>query len=99
MTQPFSRDYQARWADMDFNQHMSNSEYLAYAEQTRMLFLDSQGWSMQRPFGSGIPANCHGADRYEALLCVSWAQCGSEHGGRGAARRPAPCEAQIASIS
>ena len=43
MTDVFSRDYHAQWGDMDFNQHMANSAFLDYASNTRMLFLESQG--------------------------------------------------------
>ena len=42
----FVQDYRARWADMDFNQHMRNAAYLGWSEETRMRFLDTHGWSM-----------------------------------------------------
>ena len=31
---------------MDFNQHMRNAAYLGVAEETRLRFLESGGWSM-----------------------------------------------------
>jgi acyl-CoA thioester hydrolase len=46
MPEAFVQDYRARWADMDFNQHMRNAAYLAWSEETRMRFLDAHGWSM-----------------------------------------------------
>jgi acyl-CoA thioester hydrolase len=42
----FSESYRARWADMDFNQHMRNAAFLGCAEETRMRFLDSRGFGM-----------------------------------------------------
>ena len=45
MTDVFSCEYQSQWADMDFNQHMANAAYLDYAANTRMLFLDSVGFT------------------------------------------------------
>jgi acyl-CoA thioester hydrolase len=46
MTEPFVQEYRARWADMDFNQHMRNAAYLGVAEETRLRYLAGQGWSM-----------------------------------------------------
>jgi len=46
MTEPFVQEYRARWADMDFNQHMRNAAYLGVAEETRFRYLAGQGWSM-----------------------------------------------------
>jgi acyl-CoA thioester hydrolase len=48
MGDTFSRDFRARWSDMDFNQHMSNAAFLGCAEQTRTEYLDSRGWTMAR---------------------------------------------------
>jgi len=45
MRQIFSHEYRAQWRDMDFNQHMANAAYLDYAANTRMLFLDSVGFT------------------------------------------------------
>ena len=36
----------ARWADMDFNQHMRNAAYLGASEDCRMRFLADRGFSM-----------------------------------------------------
>jgi acyl-CoA thioester hydrolase len=36
----------ARWADMDFNQHMRNAAYLGAAEDCRMRFLADRGFTM-----------------------------------------------------
>lgn len=33
---------------MDFNQHMKNAAFLGCAEETRMRYLESRGWTMQR---------------------------------------------------
>jgi acyl-CoA thioester hydrolase len=46
MTEPFVQEYRARWADMDFNQHMRNAAYLGVAEETRFRYLAGQGWRM-----------------------------------------------------
>jgi acyl-CoA thioester hydrolase len=48
MTTPFVEHYRARWADMDFNQHMRNAAFLGCAEETRMRWLDARGWPMTR---------------------------------------------------
>lgn len=48
MTPSFVESYRARWSDMDFNQHMRNAAFLGCAEETRMRFLDANGWSMAR---------------------------------------------------
>jgi len=47
MAESYVQEYRARWTDMDFNQHMRNAAYLGVAEETRMRFLESQGWSME----------------------------------------------------
>lgn len=47
MTEPFIAQFRARWADMDFNQHMRNAAFLGVAEETRMLFLERGGWTMK----------------------------------------------------
>lgn len=46
MNDPFVEEYRARWVDMDFNQHMRNAAFLGCAEETRMRFLDANGWTM-----------------------------------------------------
>ena len=46
MGEPYVQEYRARWADMDFNQHMRNAAYLGVAEETRLRFLESGGWPM-----------------------------------------------------
>lgn len=43
----FSHAFRARWVDMDFNQHMKNAAFLGCSEDTRMLFMESRGWTMQ----------------------------------------------------
>ncbi len=48
MTTPFVCEFRARWADMDFNQHMRNAAFLGCAEETRMRYLDANGWSMEQ---------------------------------------------------
>jgi acyl-CoA thioester hydrolase len=45
--EPFVQEYRARWADMDFNQHMRNAAYLGCGEETRMRFLDAHGFTME----------------------------------------------------
>jgi acyl-CoA thioester hydrolase len=42
----FAIDFRARWADMDFNQHMRNAAFLGVSEDTRMQFLDQHGFGM-----------------------------------------------------
>ncbi|HET9037318.1 MAG TPA: thioesterase family protein [Myxococcaceae bacterium] len=46
MAEPYVQEYRARWADMDFNQHMRNAAYLGVAEETRLRFLEDGGFSM-----------------------------------------------------
>jgi acyl-CoA thioester hydrolase len=46
--------FRARWADMDFNQHMRNAAYLGCAEDTRMRWLDRSGFPMTRFRALGI---------------------------------------------
>jgi len=46
MGEPYVQEYRARWADMDFNQHMRNAAYLGVAEETRLRFLEDGGWTM-----------------------------------------------------
>src|SRR5690242_3571568 len=46
MPQPYVEQYEARWADMDFNQHMCNAAFLGCAEETRMRYLASSGFPM-----------------------------------------------------
>ena len=45
----------ARWADMDFNQHMRNAAYLGASEDCRMSFLAKNGFTLdefrKRAFG------------------------------------------------
>ena len=47
MSEPFVQHYRARWSDMDFNQHMRNAAYLGCSEETRMRYLDANGWTMK----------------------------------------------------
>ena len=46
MGEPYVLEYRARWADMDFNQHMRNAAYLGVAEETRLRFLEDGGFPM-----------------------------------------------------
>ena len=46
MGEPYVQEYRARWADMDFNQHMRNAAYLGVAEETRLRFLEDAGFPM-----------------------------------------------------
>lgn len=48
MSQPFVQEFRVRWPDVDFNQHMRNAAYLGCAEDTRMRYLDANGWTMER---------------------------------------------------
>lgn len=45
-TGAFRQEYFARWSDMDFNQHMRNAAFLGYAEDTRLRYLEANGWTM-----------------------------------------------------
>ena len=42
----FVEHFFARWADMDFNQHMRNAAFLGCSEDTRMRFLAANGFPM-----------------------------------------------------
>ena len=44
MTTPFSRQFVARWADMDFNAHMANTAYLNFAADLRFTFFQEHGF-------------------------------------------------------
>src|SRR5688572_12543868 len=44
---PFTRTLLVRWADMDFNAHMSNTAYLDMSADTRMLFFQENGFTMR----------------------------------------------------
>ena len=50
MGEHYVEEYRARWADMDFNQHMRNAAYLGVAEETRLRFLETGGWTMAEFF-------------------------------------------------
>ena len=45
MPDTFVESYRARWVDMDFNQHMRNAAFLGCAEETRLRFMESRGFS------------------------------------------------------
>jgi acyl-CoA thioester hydrolase len=47
MNESFVAEFRARWADMDFNQHMGNAAYLACSEETRIGYLARNGWTME----------------------------------------------------
>lgn len=47
MAEPFTQEFRARWADMDWNQHMRNAAFLGCSEETRMRYLDSRGFTME----------------------------------------------------
>ncbi|HUM13081.1 MAG TPA: thioesterase family protein [Myxococcaceae bacterium] len=47
MGETYVEEYRARWADMDFNQHMRNAAYLGVAEETRLRYLEAHGWPMR----------------------------------------------------
>ena len=47
MTAPFEKAFLVRWGDMDFNAHLRNTAYLDLSADTRMLFFESQGFSMR----------------------------------------------------
>ena len=44
MTTPFSRQFVARWADMDFNAHMANTAYQNFAADLRFTFFQEHGF-------------------------------------------------------
>ena len=44
MTSAFSRQFIARWADMDFNAHMANTAYLNFAADLRFTFFQEHGF-------------------------------------------------------
>jgi len=44
MAAPFSISLHARWQDMDFNQHMSNTAFLGVSGDCRMRFLAERGF-------------------------------------------------------
>ena len=48
MNEPFRREYQVRWADLDPNGHLRHSAYMDYAAQTRVSFLHDGGFTRER---------------------------------------------------
>ncbi len=47
MNEPFVEEFRARWADIDFNQHMRNAAYLGCSEECRVRFLEKAGWPVE----------------------------------------------------
>lgn len=47
MPEVYKQDFRARWGDMDFNAHMSNTAYLDMAGDVRMLFFEDHGFSVR----------------------------------------------------
>lgn len=45
MTAAFSRQFTARWADMDFNAHMANTAYLNFAADLRFTYFQEHGFA------------------------------------------------------
>ncbi len=43
----YKQRFKARWGDMDYNAHMSNTAYLDVAGDVRMLFFEENGFSMR----------------------------------------------------
>lgn len=50
----FSRNYEARWADIDPNRHMRHSAYNDYAAQTRVAIFSESGFTMDTISKLGI---------------------------------------------
>ncbi len=48
MNEPWRREFQVRWADMDPNGHLRHSAYMDYAAQARVGFLNDCGFSLER---------------------------------------------------
>ena len=48
MSEIFKREFKARWGDMDFNGHMSNTAYLDLAGDVRMMYFEENGFPMKR---------------------------------------------------
>lgn len=44
MTEPYSKSFAVRWADLDPNRHMRNTAYLEYATEVRFSFLADSGF-------------------------------------------------------
>lgn len=50
----FAANFQVAWNDLDANRHMANYQYLAYAAQTRFLFLAQHGFGPDEFAAHGI---------------------------------------------
>lgn len=48
MSEVFTRSFQARWGDMDFNGHMRNTAYLDVSGDVRMMYFEANGFPMRR---------------------------------------------------
>ena len=46
--EPFFIEESARWADMDYNQHMRNAAFLGVSEQCRVGYMAHKGLAMER---------------------------------------------------
>lgn len=47
MSKIFKQHFTVRWGDIDFNAHMANTAYLNVASDTRMIYFEEQGFSVQ----------------------------------------------------
>ncbi len=48
MTEFYTREFNVRWGDMDFNMHMRNTAYLDISADVRMMYFDENGFSMRQ---------------------------------------------------
>ncbi len=48
MTDPYRREFQVRWADLDPNAHLRHSAYMDYAAEARVGFLNDCGFTLER---------------------------------------------------
>ncbi len=48
VTDPYRREFQVRWADLDPNGHLRHSAYMDYAAQARVGFLNECGFTLER---------------------------------------------------
>jgi len=48
VTDPYRREFQVRWADLDPNAHLRHSAYMDYAAEARVGFLNDCGFTLER---------------------------------------------------
>ena len=54
MQNPYIKDYQVLWSDLDGNMHMKNTSYLEYASNIRMTYFFDMGFPPKKMLTMGV---------------------------------------------